>query len=200
MIRISNSRRKMHTQPTHTKQNHSELTHELSRREPSTHRPQSINIDWRARRTSDDKSRTTTATTIYAKKDKLQDEIRSRTQGADEPIASYLANINALMSRVVPKMAEEQKLQQAYKNLHPWLLIEIKRRQFKTFQELQLLGLEEEARRDSLKRYKPPPSPAETAFPENAYNSKKYTTNKTAAIASTSTEHGISAIQTIPPK
>ncbi|CAB0027823.1 unnamed protein product [Trichogramma brassicae] len=55
MIRISNSRRKMHTQPTHTKQNHSELTHELSRREPSTHRPQSINIDWRARRTSDDK-------------------------------------------------------------------------------------------------------------------------------------------------
>ncbi|KAL7290676.1 hypothetical protein TKK_0015432 [Trichogramma kaykai] len=131
--------------------------------------------------------------------DKLQDEIRTRTQGADEPIASYLTNIKALMNRVVPRMTEEQKLRQAYKNLHPWLLKEIKKRQFNTFQELLILGQEEEARRDSLKRYKPPPSPAETAFPENAYNAKKYTTNKTAAIAS-ATENEISAIQTIPPK
>ncbi|CAB0044148.1 unnamed protein product [Trichogramma brassicae] len=60
---LPNCRRITHTHATYTKQNHSELAHELSRRESSTYRPQSISIDWRARRTSDNTSRRTTVTT-----------------------------------------------------------------------------------------------------------------------------------------
>ena len=38
---------------------------------------------------------------------RLEEEIRSRTQGPDEPISSFLANLRLLLDKVVPQMTLE---------------------------------------------------------------------------------------------
>ena len=71
---------------------------------------------------------------------RLEEEIWSRTQGPDEPISPFLANLRLLLDKVVPRMTLEAQLERVYRNLHPSLYRFIFREQFKTFEELQILG------------------------------------------------------------
>ena len=78
---------------------------------------------------------------------RLEEEIRARTQGPEEPISSFISNMRLLLDKVVPRMTLEAQLEKTYRNLHPSLYRFIFREQFKTFEELQILGQREEVRR-----------------------------------------------------
>ena len=83
-------------------------------------------------------------------------------------------------------MTLEAQLERAYRNLHPSLYRFMFRDQFKTFEELQILGQREEVRREKEKTYCPPPAPEVSLFPNFAYKMKKRT--KAAVINTTEVE------------
>ena len=117
----------------------------------------------------------------------LEEEIRSRAQGPDEPISSFLANLRLLLDKVVPQMTLETQLEREYRNLHPSLYRFVFRDQFKTFEKLQTLGQREEVRREKEKTYRPPPAPELSLFSNFAYKMKKRI--KAAVINTTEVEH-----------
>ena len=117
---------------------------------------------------------------------RLEEEVRSRTQGPDEPISSFISNLTLLLDKVVPKMSLEAQLERTYRNLHPSLYRSIFREQFKTFEELQILGPPEEMRREKEKTYRPPLPPESSLFPHFAYKIKKR--SKAAIISTTDME------------
>ena len=129
---------------------------------------------------------------------RLEEEIRARTQGPDEPISSFISNMRLLLDKVVPKMTLEAQLERTYRNLHPSLYRFIFREQFKTFEELQILGQREEVRREKEKTYRPPPAPETALFPNFAYKMKKRT--KAAVINTTDgeIEHNVAAVKVVP--
>ena len=128
---------------------------------------------------------------------RLEEEIRSRTQGPDEPISSFISNLRLLLDKVVSKMTLEAQLERIYRNLHPSLYRCIFREQFKTFEELQILGQREEVRREKEKTYRPPPPPESALFPHFAYKIKKRT--KAAVINTTDMEieHNVAAVKEV---
>ena len=83
-------------------------------------------------------------------------------------------DIRQLMELVKLKMAMRTQLQKAYQNLHPDYKKELKRNQFHTFKELEMLGKIFEKEERSRKRYKPPPAPKDPEFPRMAFHPESY--------------------------
>ena len=113
---------------------------------------------------------------------RLREEIRARTQGPDEPVASYLSAMRQLLGKRVPRLSEPAQLDTLYRNLHPDYTDVVKREQFTSYAQLQHLCQSEELKRERRRAYRPPPSVDRALFPELAYQPTRR--SRTAAINS----------------
>ena len=113
---------------------------------------------------------------------RLREEIRARTQGPDEPVASYLSAMRQLLGKRVPRLSESAQLDTLYRNLHPDYTDVVKREQFSSYAQLQHLCQSEELKRERRRAYRPPPSVDRALFPELAYQPIRR--SRTAAIDS----------------
>lgn len=71
---------------------------------------------------------------------RLHQEIFNRFQGDQEPLDLYIAAMEGLYSRLSTRVPEEVKLQQILDNLHPQLQDRLSLFDFKTIEELRLMG------------------------------------------------------------
>ena len=128
----------------------------------------------------------------------LRRKLGQARKGQTNQFRLYHSNLPLLLDEVVPKMTLEAKLERTYRNLHSSLYRCIFREQFKTFEELQILGQREEVRREKEKTYRPPPPPKSALFPHFAYKIKKRT--KAAVINTTDMEieHNVAAVKEVP--
>ena len=121
---------------------------------------------------------------------RLKDEIHARTQGPEEPIASYLSSMRHLMDKCLPRWSLQTQLDKIYRNLHPDFSDVVSRGQFRSFEELQSLCYAEEIKRERRRAYRPPPPSERTLFPELAY--KPVRRSRVAAINRTETVNDFS--------
>ena len=106
---------------------------------------------------------------VGGRQERLKREVENRTQGPHESISQYLGKLRMLLDAVRPVMPLSERLQRAYRNLHPRYRDRIPANRIRTFADLQTLGKEEELRMMQNKAYKPPPPPEESEFPAAAY-------------------------------
>lgn len=98
----------------------------------------------------------------------LQDEIRLRTQGEDEPFRSFVVNLCTLIRRSGGYSLEE-KLDRIYCNMRPEYKLTLKRQSVKSLSEIikEAESYESYVREKNL--FKSPPNPAQALVPETAY-------------------------------
>lgn len=102
----------------------------------------------------------------------LRDEILRRTQGEQESVADYLTCMQALFDRLSPPWSIEEQLNYAHRNMLPKLQVAVRRYEFRDFASLELLVSRIEASHDAATRYRAPPAPERSLFPELAYRPK----------------------------
>lgn len=89
--------------------------------------------------------------------EKLFDEIRRRTQGENESIGVYLANMNGLFGRLSCSMSEEAKLKILLDNLAPFYQNQLGLVHVTSVDHLRQLGKKLETRRQAVENFMPPP-------------------------------------------
>jgi len=113
----------------------------------------------------------------------LRDEILRRTQGEHESVADYLTCMQALFDRLSPPWSMTEQLNYAHRNMLPRLQIAVRRDEFRDFASLELLASRIEVSQDAATRYRAPPAPERSLFPELAYRSPRKTARSSAAAA-----------------
>ena len=77
------------------------------------------------------------------------------------------------MEKVEPPMSLKQQLNRTYRNLHPDYVDKIGRQQFTTFEELLVLGRNEEIKKEQRRLYKLPPHSDQSLLNDAAYRGRK---------------------------
>ena len=101
--------------------------------------------------------------------ERLRKELEVHTQGPSEEISTYLLKMRDLLDQLKPPLTLGEQLDRVYQKLHPSYRLQIERKDFENFPELQRLDKREELRRAQEKAYKLPPSIADSAIPASAY-------------------------------
>ena len=96
-------------------------------------------------------------------------EANNRTQGEDEAVRDYIICLTAITRKISPPPSLEQQLDQLHRNLRPQLQTMVRRRDFRTVEELLELAVDAEQILENSRAYRPPPPPAATLLPEMAY-------------------------------
>lgn len=101
----------------------------------------------------------------------LDEEIRYRTQGLEEPFKNFVVALLTLMRRR-GGFTSEEKLNRIYCNTRPEYKLTMRREDFTSVQAMmkEAENYESYVREKSL--YRPPPNPAQALVPETAYYSK----------------------------
>ncbi|XP_039309912.1 uncharacterized protein K02A2.6-like [Solenopsis invicta] len=107
----------------------------------------------------------------------------SGTAGEHETVADYLTCMQALFDRLSPPWTLEEQLNYAHRNRLPRLQIAIRRDEFRSFASLELLASRIEVSHDAATRYRAPPAPERSLFPELAYRSPKKAARASAVVA-----------------
>jgi len=113
----------------------------------------------------------------------LRDEILRRTQGEHESVADYLTCMQALFDRLSPPWSMAEQLNYAHRNMLPRLQIAVRRDEFRDFASLELLASRIEVSQDAATRYRAPPAPERSLFPELAYRSPRKAARSSASPA-----------------
>ncbi|CAL1671885.1 unnamed protein product [Lasius platythorax] len=103
----------------------------------------------------------------------LRDEIMRRTQGKNEPVADYLTCLNALFDRVSPPWSEAEKVSVACRNLIPRLQIAVRRDEIEDVEALEYFATRAESSHTAAHRYRAPPTPEKSLFPDLAYRTPR---------------------------
>lgn len=90
--------------------------------------------------------------------DRLWEEIKSRSQGAEERSGMYIAIMDNLFSRLTVEPTEEQKLAIIRGNLHPYLVEKLCLHEISTVDELRHLLRKAEDAQATAAKYHPPPA------------------------------------------
>lgn len=88
--------------------------------------------------------------------DRLMDEIKRRTQGADENISIYVAIMQTMFSRLLEPLDENKKLRIVLRNLTPFYQSQLGLTVIANFEELLNYGRTIEERRSAIENYAPP--------------------------------------------
>lgn len=102
---------------------------------------------------------------------RIDDEIRARTQGADETIREFEIALRTLMRRH-GGFSEEKQVDILYRNLRPEYKSYIKKRDFANIAELISLGVEYELLNKEAKLFRPPPKLSQSFSTDTAYHGK----------------------------
>jgi len=100
--------------------------------------------------------------------EKLEDEIRLRTQGENELFTDYVVALLTLIRRI-GTFSESDKLERIYKNMHPSYKLHVRKRDFVNLPGLIKVAEEYEAILRDILNYRPPPSPDKSLFSDTAY-------------------------------
>ena len=100
----------------------------------------------------------------------LRQEIHRRTQGEKESVADYLTCMQALFTRVVPRLSEVEEVSYAHRNLLPRIHLAIRRSDVLDFQHLEVLASSVEKSHRVARGYRPPPTPERSLLPDLAYH------------------------------
>src|SRR5580765_7534933 len=103
----------------------------------------------------------------------LRDEIMRRTQGENEPVADYLTCLNALFDRVSPPWSEAEKVSVACRNMIPRLQIAVRRDEVEDIEALEYFATRAESSHSAAHRYRAPPTPEKSLFPNLAYRTSR---------------------------
>ncbi|KMQ94799.1 hypothetical protein RF55_5032 [Lasius niger] len=103
----------------------------------------------------------------------LRDEIMRRTQEENEPVADYLTCMNALFDRVSPPWSEAEKVSVACRNLIPRLQIAVRRDEVEDIEALEYFATHAESNHIAAHRYRAPPTPEKSLFPDLAYRTSR---------------------------
>lgn len=88
----------------------------------------------------------------------LWDEIRARTQGAEEPVGAYLASMINLFQRLPKPPTEEEKLQVLRRNILPYYIEGIGLTEIESVEQLHMVCKQLEKNRLLAARFQPPPT------------------------------------------
>jgi len=113
----------------------------------------------------------------------LRDEILRRTQGEHESVADYLTCMQALFDRLSPPWSLAEQLNYAHRNMLPRLQVAVRRDEIRSFASLEIMASRIEVSHEAATRYRAPPPPERSLFPELAYRSPKKTARATVAAA-----------------
>ncbi|XP_023718752.1 uncharacterized protein LOC111870582 [Cryptotermes secundus] len=120
--------------------------------------------------------------------DVLTEEIRVRTQGADESVADYVTAIRTLMRRLTKAPTPAEQLRLLMKNLRPEVRLYIRDCDVNSFAELLAMGKQYEQYKREKERFRPPPDIAQALIPEVAYRPKKSGTVKKLTLLNSATK------------
>ena len=109
----------------------------------------------------------------------LRQEIDSRTQGLDEPVADYLTCIRTLLRRLSPPLTEEEQVSYAHRNMLPKLQLTIHRSEIVSVDHLEQLAIQLEKGHRASRSYSPPPPPERALLPGLAYRDPRRSTRGT---------------------
>ncbi|XP_015122070.1 uncharacterized protein LOC107044636 [Diachasma alloeum] len=120
----------------------------------------------------------------------LHEEIASRRQGEDEPVAQFVANLKSLFARTDPEWPEQQKLTYMYYNTLSKYRIGFNLIANVTLKALEKHAMRQETLYASAEKWQPPRQPEESLCPSFAYRSTEAqrTTQRTALKALTPAE------------
>lgn len=105
-------------------------------------------------------------------REKLDIEIRARTQGQNEPFKDYLVAIQTLMRRH-GQYQREQQFNQIYENMLPEYKLYGLRNNIISLPELIQAANDYEAIKQSVNDYRPPVNAAQSMYPDIAYQGKR---------------------------
>lgn len=100
----------------------------------------------------------------------LWDEIRSRTQGPDEKVSIYIANMEGLFSRLSNRPAEMERLIYIRRNLQPYLQQRLGLQTVYTISELNRTCRQLEDIQQRTQQFRGPPSASQSIEPDLAYH------------------------------
>ncbi|KAL6419699.1 hypothetical protein ACFW04_011264 [Cataglyphis niger] len=101
----------------------------------------------------------------------LRDEITRRTQGEQESVADYLTCLRAMYDRLSPPWSAAEQISYALRNMLPRLQIAMRREEVDDLDALEDLATRIEASHQLAQRYRAPPTPDKSLFPDLAYRS-----------------------------
>lgn len=101
--------------------------------------------------------------------EKLLDEIRKRTQGADESLGLYVAVMLGYFERLSCVISEEVKLKILLRNLAPFYQNRLSLIEINSIDELRKFGKKLEATKEAVDDYVPPTRKTSTLEPDLAY-------------------------------
>lgn len=101
--------------------------------------------------------------------DRLQEEVKRRTQGTNESIGMYVSVMKNLFSRFSSKKSETAQLKIIMRNLLPFYQTQLALTDVQSIPQLLKLGRQLEARRVSVESYVPPPNRNKTMESDLAY-------------------------------
>ena len=109
----------------------------------------------------------------------LRQEIHSRTQGLDEPVADYLTCIRTLLRRLSPPLTDEEQVSYAHSNMLQKLQLTIHRSEVVSLDHLERLAIQLEKGHRASRSYRPPPPPERALLPGLAYRDPRRNTRGT---------------------
>lgn len=103
----------------------------------------------------------------------LRDEIIRRTQGEQESVADYITCLRAMFDRLAPPWSDAEQVSYAFRNLLPRLQIAMRRDEVEDLDALEDVATRVEGSHQLAHRYRAPPTPEKSLFPDLAYRSPR---------------------------
>ena len=114
---------------------------------------------------------------------RVREQIVNRTQGPKESMDDYLTHLRGLIAKLTVRVPLNEQMDWAHRGLRPEFKKEIRKFEFRDFNELAQIGRSWEMAWAAIKEYRLPPPPESSFLPEFAYRSE----NSSAAHKRTST-------------
>lgn len=105
-------------------------------------------------------------------RENLDDEIRCRTQGANEPFRDYVTAVMTLIRRS-GAFSQQQKLDVIYRNMRPEYKVMVRKQDCTSLARMMEGAEEYETYLRGRDSFRPPPTPAQALMPETAYYNKR---------------------------
>jgi len=102
-----------------------------------------------------------------------------RTQGEHESVADFLTCLRAMFHQLSPPWTESKQVSSAFRNLLPRLQQSIRRNEIEDLDALEDLATRVEASYQLSQRYRAPPTPEKSLFPDLAYHAPRNTRQST---------------------
>lgn len=102
----------------------------------------------------------------------LNEEIKRRTQGDNEPFRDFATSLLTLIRRRGP-CSEQEQLDLLFSNMQPDYKIMVRRSEFQTINHMCTLAESYESYLRDRNHFRPPPPPSHSMIPETAYSSKR---------------------------